>query len=285
MGFGYRDLQFGGLIGLLPAQRLPQVDQGYPLDLRGCDSQRQTGPLVRLLVALDANRRPGEDHVALDGGFVRLVVLRTLLGKQRDVLIDPLVGHLGDRLVHLDPLQLGQVELGGDLHLEAELQVAAVGQLDILQVQVGLADGLQLAGLDGVSDRLPDQRVANVLGDLLPEPLLEQPSRRPPDPESRHLRRARKLPEHLVALGVDPLTPDRHRHLLLQRRDFLDVDLVGGKVVFLLGLLVLGGLGLGFGVLGIFGHDGHRSLRIDHDQAHRRSGPPAIARRLPRRRW
>ena len=140
VGMGRRGLggQVGFVAGLLAGQGIAQVHQREALNLPRPDAQGQSRAVHRVAV-LAGDVGVDQHHIAGGGGSIGGGVGGPALAKTVDVGIDPFVGDLEHGLVDLDSGQFGQVELGGDLHLEAVRQIAGLGQFDILKGQIGLA--------------------------------------------------------------------------------------------------------------------------------------------------
>ena len=113
---------------------------------------------------------------------------------------------LGDRLdrpLDRQRLVLRQGELGPDLDVHLEPHRALVGQLDGLDVEVGLGDRVELVVLVELLQGRHQQRRLDLLGDLLAEPLLDKLPRGVPGPEAGHGRLALHRSERLVELAID----------------------------------------------------------------------------------
>ena len=152
------------------------------------------------------------DAVALAGRLVGLLVAGLRLDHVPEVLVDPLVGDLERGLLDLDALQLRQFELRLDLDLEAERQFALVRQLDRIEVDVRLADGLEGRPVRwrrrGAS---PIRLLRTSCETSLPKRFSIRASRGAPHAEARHLGGVAQLAVHLVHLQGDRLGGDGGR--------------------------------------------------------------------------
>ena len=236
------DAQLGRLATHVFVVGIVADGDGGGADIAGLGTLEQVGQVVET-DALDGDGGDGEadvlvvdDHdvAGLDGeAAADEVVLPGLAafgqGVDAAVLLAEAIEAAGDGFVgHLGPLDLvdgdggvigGQVELGADLQIDGEGHGALVGQLDLLGVDLGLADDVEFLLVDGLLEALRDEFGADLLGDGVAEPLLDEPPRRPPRTEPRDEGLALEFVEPLVELLLDLLARYRDREPLLARRN------------------------------------------------------------------
>ncbi len=119
--------------------------------------------------------------VALELGNDRATSFEELV----QVVVDILVGELGDRSLDLEALVVGQLELRTNLDVHLEAHRPVIGNLDRLDVEPRLNDRLELVVLVDLLERRHQQVRLDLLRDLLLEPLDDQLPRRTARPKAR----------------------------------------------------------------------------------------------------
>src|SRR5207244_2749871 len=96
-------------------------------------------------------------------------------------------------LLDLDPRKLRDRELRPHRDRRLVLQRRVLRRVELELVELRLADRLELPFLERLAERLLDQRVLELLLDVLPEPLLEERPRHAPLAEPGERDRVREL--------------------------------------------------------------------------------------------
>ncbi len=173
--------------------------------------------------------------------------------------LDVGVADLLDRALDGQGLVGGQGEVGLNLDVHLEGHRAVLGQLDGLDVELGLGDRVELVVLVELLQAGHQQGRLDLAGDLLAEAALDERLRRPAGAEARHLGLLAHRAERLVELALDLGLGDVDLDVLLARAGVGDLDVQFELVLFgfgPLGRAALGlvghGLGGGVGVAFVF---------------------------------
>ena len=138
-----------------------------------------------------------------------------MLAQLVDLSLDLLVGRALGGQLDLDGLVAGKLELGLHLDLEGEGEVLAVGdEVHALLVELGVADGIDVAIVDGDGIGLVDEVVADGRGDVvLAESVVDDRARGLALAESGEVVFLRSLGVSLLDARVDLLGIDGDGHL------------------------------------------------------------------------
>jgi hypothetical protein len=234
-----RCLELDGVAGHVADERLVQaLEHGAGADLVG-----DAGHRVDLLAV--------DDGLEVDRGEVTLgrralhADERAEAGPQRvQAHLDVLVGDLQRVDLDLDAGEVGQLELGHDVDLGVELEVLAVLDGELGEVQLGLAQRAQVVLLHRAGVVLRQGLVERLLHHgPAAEPLVDDARRHLPAAEAGDVHRGTDGLVCRVQPGCELLGGDLHAQLHPGRADFLNGTLHDRALQGLSGMGSIGGSG------------------------------------------